>query len=124
MKRYYRPSVDLQPLPTERSGKASIWETKKVIKIIDKRKKKAAKNKKHTPKGIYPSPEQMAEFKAMSYPKYLKTKYWKKIKAIIRKKYKFTCQGCGSHSSLEVHHKRDKAIHPLPGSQTPRFRGI
>lgn len=104
MKRYYR-SPDMPLLPSEKNTKSAILETKQLIKIIDKRKKKAKKKLKKTTFGG-PTPKKMAEFKAMSYKNYLRSNYWKRVKRLIQKKYKFTCQICGGHSSLEVHHKR------------------
>lgn len=101
-----RVTVEMPLLPSERSGQAARWETKKVLAIIAKRKKKAARKAKEKKenKAFELSVEKLAELKAMTYKKYLRSKYWKKIRLIILKKYKYTCQKCGSNKTLEVHH--------------------
>ena len=44
--------------------------------------------------------------KLISYKEQLKDKRWKKLANKIRKRDKYTCQKCGSHEHLQVHHKK------------------
>jgi len=41
----------------------------------------------------------------IKYKDQLKDKRWKKLANKIRKRDKYTCQTCGSHKKLQVHHK-------------------
>lgn len=44
--------------------------------------------------------------KLISYKDQLKDKRWKKLANKIRKRDNYTCQLCGSHEHLQVHHKK------------------
>ena len=39
------------------------------------------------------------------YKKYLKSRRWKKIRAIVRKRDRYKCIRCHSQKRLQVHHK-------------------
>jgi hypothetical protein len=100
-----RLTVDMPLLPSEISGLAAKWETKKVLAIISKRKKKAVKRDKN--KKIYTlKAEDKKKLAAMPYKKYLRSKYWKMVKVLVLKKYKYRCKNCGSKDSLEAHHNK------------------
>ena len=44
--------------------------------------------------------------KKFDYNEQLKSKEWKKLANKIRKRDNYTCQKCGSHKHLQVHHKK------------------
>ena len=44
--------------------------------------------------------------KKFDYNEQLKSKEWKKLANKIRKRDNYTCQKCGSHEHLQVHHKK------------------
>jgi len=39
-----------------------------------------------------------------SYPSYLKTKHWKRIRNKVLKRDKFKCKECNNRKSLQIHH--------------------
>jgi len=49
--------------------------------------------------------ETIRELKAMDYPEFLETKYWKVISRYVKYRQDYKCQLCGSKDNLNVHHK-------------------
>ena len=43
-----------------------------------------------------------------AYMTFLQTDYWKKVRDLVLKRDKNTCQGCGNTKYLQVHHKTYK----------------
>jgi len=52
-----------------------------------------------------PSPERLAELRAMSYEHYLLSPEWRRKRQLVLKIYQNRCALCNSPNNLEIHHR-------------------
>lgn len=69
------------------------------------KKQKEPKARKEKKKAEQPSPERIAELRALPYAEYLKSPEWKKKRSIVLRMAGYRCQICNDSGLLNVHHR-------------------